>query len=178
MGLLDQLSGVLQQYASSTTSNQPPAEVSQHFDQVAQAAPKDMIAQGLAAAFRSDQTPAFGQMVGSLFSQSSGDQKAGMLNQLLASAGPGLLASLAGGGGLAALLQGGAKQVTPDQAQQISPQVVQQLASHVEKSDPSIVDRASSFYAEHSTLVKTLGGAVLSVALAKVAEQSSKRQSG
>jgi hypothetical protein len=175
MGLLDQLTGVLQQYASGTSSAQPPAEVSHHFDQVAQAAPKGMIAEGLAAAFRSNQTPAFGQMVGSLFSQSTGEQKAGVLNQLLASAGPGGLAALAGGGGLAALLKGGATQVTPEQAQQISPQAVQELASHVEKTDPSIIDRASSFYAEHSTLVKTLGGAALTVALAKVAERSSQR---
>jgi len=171
MGLLDQLNQVLQQYASGSGSGQPPAEVSQHFDQVAQAAPKNVLAEGLAAAFRSNQTPAFGDMVSSLFGQSTGEQKAGMLNQLLASAGPGALAALTGGGGLAALLQQGTKQVTPDQAQQISPQAVQQLASHVEKTNPSIVDQASAFYAEHSTLVKTLGGAALSVALAKVAER-------
>jgi hypothetical protein len=173
MGLLDQLSGVLQQYTSGSPS--APAEVHEHFDQVAQAAPQGLIAEGLAAAFRSDQTPAFGQMVGNLFSQSSGDQKAGIVNQLLASAGPGVLASLGGGGALAGLLQGGAKQITPEQAKQISPEAIQQLASHAEKADPSIIDRASSFYAEHPTLIKTLGGAVLSVALAKVAERQSQR---
>jgi hypothetical protein len=32
------------------------------------------------------------------------------------------------------------------------------------------VDKASAFYAQHTTLVKTLGGAALSIALAKVAE--------
>lgn len=173
MGLLDQLNGVLQQYTSGSTS--APAEVHEHFDQVTQVAPKGLIADGLAAAFRSDQTPAFGQMLGNLFSQSSGDQKAGIVNQLLASAGPGVLASLGGGGALAGLLQGGAKQITPDQAKQISPEAIQQLASHAEKADPSIIDRASSFYAEHPTLIKTLGGAVLSVALAKVAERQSQR---
>ncbi len=173
MGLFDQLSGVLQQYTSGSAASQPPAEVHEHFDQVAQAAPQGLIADGLAAAFRSDQTPAFGQLLGSLFNQSSGEQKAGMLNQLLASAGPGILASLAGGGGLANLLQGGAKQITPEQAAQVSPEAVQQLATHVEKADPSIIDKASQFYAEHPTLIKTLGGAVLSVALAKVAERQS-----
>jgi hypothetical protein len=39
------------------------------------------------------------------------------------------------------------------------------------KSDPSIVDKASAFYAQHSTLVKTLGGAALTIALEKVAER-------
>src|SRR5271166_3598313 len=173
MGLLDQLSGVLSQYTSGAA--QPPADVHAHFDQVAQAAPQGVVAEGLAAAFRSNQTPAFGQMVSGLFSQSSGDQKAGMLNQLLASAGPGVLSQLAGGGALAGLLAGGAKQLTPEQAAQISPEAVQQLAAHAEKADPSIIDKASSFYAEHPTLIKTLGGAALSVALAKVAESQSKR---
>ena len=173
MGLLDQLSGVLSQYTSG--SGQPPADVHEHFDAVAQAAPHGDIAQGLAAAFRSNQTPAFGQMVSSLFSQSTGDQKAGMLNQLLASAGPGVLSQLAGGGALAGLLAGGAKQLTPEQAAQVSPEAVQQLAAHAEKADPSIVDTASAFYAQHSTLIKTLGGTALTVALAKIAESQSKK---
>jgi len=173
MGILDELSGVLSQYTSGAA--QPPADVDQHFDQVAKVAPQGAIADGLAAAFRSNDTPAFGQMLGNLFSQSSGDQKAGVLNQLLASVGPSVLSQLAGrGGGLASLLQGGATQITPEQAQQISPEAVQQLATHAEKSDPSIIDKASSFYAEHPTLIKTLGGAVLSVALAKVAERQSR----
>jgi hypothetical protein len=175
MGLLDQLSGVLSQYQSGSAQ---PAEVHEHFDQVAQAAPQGVIAEGLAAAFRSNETPAFGQMLGSLFSQSNGEQKAGMLNQLLSAAGPGVLSQLTGGGGALAGLLGGATggtpQISPEQAQQISPEAVQQLASHAEKADPSIIDRASSFYAEHPTLIKTLGGAVLSVALAKVAERQTQ----
>jgi hypothetical protein len=56
-----------------------------YFDQVAQAVPSATLAEGLTAVFRSDQTPAFGQLVSGLFGQSSGDQKAGILNQLLSS---------------------------------------------------------------------------------------------
>ena len=167
MGILDSLSDVLKNYSGGQTQNT--ANAAEHFDQVAQVAPRNVIAEGLAAAFRSDKTPAFGNLVGKLFSQSSGDQKAGILNQLLASAGPGVLAQLAGG---ATSLPGSAgQQITPDQAQAVSPEVVQQLATHAEKSDPSIVDKASAFYAQHSTLVKTLGGAALTIALAKVAER-------
>jgi hypothetical protein len=142
-----------------------------HFDQVAQTAPPNAIADGLSAMFKSDQTPAFGNMVSSLFSGSNGEQKAGMLNQLIASVGAGTVAQMAGGGALASLLGGGANQITPQQAQDVSPEVVQQIAAHAEKTDPSIVDKASAFYAQHSTLVKTLGGVALSVALAKVAER-------
>jgi len=109
--------------------------------------------------------------VGNLFSQSTGDQKAGMLNHLLASVGPGILTQLGGGAALSGLLGGMGNEVTPEQAQKISPDLVQQLAAHAEKTDPSIVDKASAFYAQHATLVKTLGGAALSIALAKVAER-------
>ena len=167
MGILDSLSDVLKNYSGSQTKNT--ANAAEHFDQVAQVAPRNVIAEGLAAAFRSDKTPAFGNLVGKLFSQSSGEQKAGILNQLLASAGPGVLAQLAGG--VTSLPGSEGQQITPDQAQAVSPEVVQQLATHAEKSDPSIVDKASAFYAQHSTLVKTLGGAALTIALAKVAER-------
>jgi hypothetical protein len=168
MSLLDSLKDVLNQYHGSSPQNN--ANASEHFDQVAQAAPPNVIAEGLSAAFHSDQTPAFGNMVGNLFNQSSGEQKAGLLNQLLASVGPSALTQLAGGGMLAGLL-GGSKQITPEQANQVSPEVVQQMATHAEKNDPSIIDKASAFYAEHPTLIKTLGGAALSIALAKVAER-------
>jgi hypothetical protein len=168
MSLMDQLGSVLKQYTGGAAQN--PADATAHFDQVAQAAPQNVVAEGIAAMFHSDQTPAFGSMVSSLFSQSNGDQKAGMLNQLIASVGPGALASMAGGGALASLL-GGGKQITPEQAQSISPETVQQIAAHAQQADPSIVDKASAFYAQHSTLVKTLGGAALSIALAKVAER-------
>ena len=169
MGVLDQLSNVLQQYASSSGTGQPNAKVNEHFDQVAQAAPSSALADGLAAAFRSNSTPDFGQMLGSLFNQSNGEQRAGLLNQLLASAGPSVLSQLSGGA--AALLAGGASKLTPEQAQKVSPEEVQQLAAHTEKSDSSIIDKASAFYAEHPALIKTLGGAALTIAMAKMAEQ-------
>ena len=172
MGLFDQLSSVLQQYANSTGTGQINAKVNEHFDQVAQAAPSSTLADGLAAAFRSGGTPGFGQMLGGMFSQSNGEQKAGILNQLLTSGGPALLSQLGGaGGGLAALL-GGASQLTAQQASQVSPEVVQQLAAHAEKSDPSLIDKASAFYSEHPALIKTLCGAALTVAMAKMAEKT------
>jgi len=169
MGIMDELTNVLKQYSDGSTL--VPSNVDQHFDQVAQKAPQSSVADGIAAAFRSDQTPAFGQMIGSLFSQSNGEQKAGLLNQLISALGPGTLTQLAGGGALAGLLGGGATSVTPDQAQQVSPDVVQQIATHAEKSEPSIIDQASAFYAQHPTLVKTLGAAALSIAMTRLAQR-------
>ena len=72
---------------------------------------------------------------------------------------------------MAGTIGGTGAQLTPEQAQKISPEVVQQLGAHAEKSNPSIIDSVSSFYAQHAGLVKTLGGAALTVALAKVAER-------
>lgn len=150
-----------------------------HFQQVAQNASPDLLSQGLSAMFHSDQTPPFGQMAGQLFGQANPNQQAGMLNQLLASMGPSVLASLvggAGGGGLGAILGqltqsgGAAAPITPAQASQLTPEQVQVIASHAEQHSPGIIDKMSGFYAEHPGLIKTLGGAALSIALAKMAE--------
>jgi hypothetical protein len=179
MGLFDQLQNVLTQYAGGNTSGpQNPQDVEQHFNQVAAVAPQSSVAEGLAAAFRSNQTPAFGQMVSSLFSQSSGEQKAGLLNHLMSSMPPGAVQSLlgagSGGGALAGILQSGSGNISPEQAQQVSPEAVQQLAASAEKHDPSIVDTASQFYAQHSTLVNTLGGMAMTMVLAHIAQKQAQ----
>jgi hypothetical protein len=174
MSWTGQVGALLKQYVSGGAATAPAPDVHAHFDQVAEAAPSGAIAEGLAAAFRSNQTPAFGQMLSTLFTNSSGDQKAGMLNQLLSSVSPGMLSQLtsgAGVAGLASLLSGGGSKLTPEQAQQISPEAIEQLAAHAEKANPSVIDSISTFYAEHSSLVKSLGGAALTVALAKIAER-------
>ncbi|MDQ6685477.1 MAG: hypothetical protein M3Z16_10135 [Pseudomonadota bacterium] len=160
MGLLD----ILQQYAGNSPA--PNAQATQHFDEVAREVPHQDLGQGLAAAFRSDSTPPFGQMVGNLFGNSNGQQQAGLLNQLIQSIGPGALSTL--GGGILGRILGGAATgnatptITPEQASQLSPADVGAIAAHAEKQDPTIVDRVGSFYAQHPTLVKTLGAVALS----------------
>lgn len=162
MGLFD----LLKQYAGGLPG-QATANALDHFGEVAQTASPEAIGQGLAAAFRSDQTPPFAQMVSQLFGEANPQQQSGMLNQLLAVLGPSAAAVL----GTDKLQDSGsgAPRMTPDQAAQISPQNVQQLAEHAERRDPSIVDTMSSFYAQHPTLVKTLGSAALTIALSKIA---------
>ena len=165
------LNHVLKQYTSGGAATARAPDVHAHFDQVVQAAPSNVIADGLAAAFRSDRTPAFGQMLSTLFTNSNAEQKAGMLNQLISSVNPAMLAQILSEVGIAGAVGGAGAQLTSEQAQKLSPEVVQQLGAHAEKSNPSIIDSVSSFYAEHAGLVKTLGGAALTVALAKMAER-------
>jgi len=147
---------------------------------VAQNAPPEAMRDGLAAAFRSDNTPPFGQMVGQLFGAGNSGQRAGMLSNLIAGLAPGVLASLAGRGGnsglggmLGQLLnRGGAPAtITPEQAEQVSPAEVAEIAQHAEQHDPGIVDRMSGFYAEHPQLVKGLGAAALGIALSRMANR-------
>jgi hypothetical protein len=167
------LGGLLQQYLGGGVAP-PAANAPDHFQQVAQSAPPDVVSHGLAEAFRSDQTPPFGQMVGQLFAQGTPDQQAGMLKQLLGSLSPAALTALAGSGALGTLAAGSS--VTPaaisaQQASQLTPAQVEQIAAHAEQQNPTVIDAMSNFYAQHSTLVKTLGGAALTIALAKIANR-------
>lgn len=177
MDWMNQLSGLLQQYNGAQPS-QAPDTVDDDFDQLAQNAPQSALSDGLAAAFRSDQTPAFGQMVAQLFANAGGQQRAGIINTLISAIGPTLLAQVlsrgGAGGGLADLLRGGQREVTPEQAEQVAPEEVARVAEQAEQKDPSIIDRVSDFYSEHPTLIKSLGAAALTIALARVAQQQNK----
>ena len=168
MGFMNMLGGLVNAFEGG---QQPSAEhVENSFDQITSMLPAGGLSQVLSAAFNSSETPAFGQLAGQLFNNSSPDQKAGLLNTLLQAAGP-MLAGGAAGGLLSQLAGGGQRPLTPDEAAQVSPDVVHQRAPHAHKHDGSIVDTISSFYSEHPTLVKTLGGAILSVGLAKFASR-------
>ncbi len=160
---LSNLMGLLQQYANPATANT--GNVEQDFEQVSQAAPQSHLASGLAEAFRSNQTPPFAQMLSTLFSNSNGQQQAGILNHLLSSVGPGAASGLLG------KLLGGGSQVTPEQAQQVPPEAVHQLAEQAENNDPSIIEKASSFYAQHPGLVKTLGAGSLAMIMSHISQR-------
>lgn len=179
MDWMNQLSGILQQY-TGTAATTARSDVHDDFDQIANSAPPSKLADGLAAAFRSDQTPEFGQMAAQLFTNSSGQQRAGILNTLIRAAGPMIVSQVlsrksGSGGGLSnliGLLTGGQQaEVTPEQAEQIPAEAVQEIAAQAEKKDPSVIDQVSNFYAQHPTLVNTLGAAALTIALAKIAER-------
>src|SRR5215472_10949439 len=143
----NELEDILQRYSGQGGGTAAaPVDPHQDFQQVAQAAPASVLASGISQAFNSDQTPPFPEMLSNLFSHSDPNQRAGLLNRLLGSLGPGSISSLPGLGGLSSLLTGG--NVTPEQASQVSPGQVQQMATHAERQNPSVVDQVSSFYAQ------------------------------
>jgi hypothetical protein len=169
MSFLSGIGDLLKQYSGG--SNNVPG-VEQHFDQVAQAVPSSTLASGLAEAFRSGQTPSFPQMAAQLFANGNSQQQAGVLNGLMATLGPAVIAKFAGSAPnspLAALLQSGS--VTPAQAASVNPAEVEALTSHAQTQDPSIIDRVSAIYAEHPVLIKSLGAAALTIAMKKIADQ-------
>ena len=164
MGLLDDLKSTLTQYASG---NAPAGDAGSHFQQVAQSVDSGTLAQGIAAAMRSDQTPPFAQLISQLFASGSGDQKMAMINTLLSSVSPeqrAQLSSMIPGLGAVVGTAG-----TPSAAATVSPAAVQTLAEHVEQHDAGIVDKMSALYAAHPTLVKTLGSAAMVIAMRHIA---------
>jgi len=164
MGLMDMLNQAL--------GNQQGA--AQQFNQVAQNAPPDVLAKGLAEAFRSDKTPDIGSMVSQMFGQSNGTQQAGMLNQLLGTLGPGLMASLAGGT-LGNVMKPGQTQITPSQASQLTPEQVQDVVNHANEVHPGgVADQLGQFYAQHRGLINTLGGVAATVAMMKMKDHVSQ----
>jgi len=168
MGLLD----ILKQYAEPGA--QPAGDIFGHFDSVASEAAPSQLGGGIAAALRSDATLGLGQVLGNLFGQSNPQQKAGVLNEIMQTLGP-AAAATAGGGILGRLIGTGAgtgTPITPTQAAQVSPSDVSTLATSAQQQDDSIVDRLGSFYAQHPTLVKTLGVAALGAVMSHMSQHA------
>jgi hypothetical protein len=161
MGLLD----ILTQAVSANTGGQ-------HLDQVIQQAPPDVLGKGLSEAFKSDQTPPIGNMVSQLFGQSNGSQQAGMLNQMIGLLGPTVIAGLAGGA-LGKIMAPGQTQITPEQAQKLTPQQVEAVVNQAHQTNPAVADNLGQFYAQHSGLIKTLGGIAATVAMMKMKDHLS-----
>ena len=169
MGWADGLGDVLQNVLGGKASE---ADIHSAFDKVAGAAPHGALADSLSHVFNSDQTPPFEQMLGGLFGQSSPEQKAAVLNQVLQQLGPSagnVLGSLGGLGGLAGVLQGGGA-VSAAQAQQISPQIVEALARKAREINPGVVDAVSGFYAKNPQLVKAIGAGALALLMSRLSK--------
>ncbi|MEO8545180.1 MAG: hypothetical protein ABI434_16460 [Burkholderiaceae bacterium] len=167
MNLMD----LLKQYADS------PTDTHADFDTVARQVPPDVLGSGIAQALRSDQTPSFGNMIGSLFGGSSPQQRAGLLSELIRAAGPTVLASL-GGGALGKLVQGmkggssaQSTQLSPEDASKVTPDELTQIASGAEKADPGIIDKIGAFYGQHPDVFKAVGGLAMAIAMGHIAKQ-------
>ena len=160
------IADILKQYADRPTDTQT------DFDEVARQVPPDVLGSGIAQAFRSEQTPEFGNMIGSLFGGSNPQQRAGLLGQLIRSVAPAVPSSLAGGA-LGRIFQGAkagaAPSVSPSDVGDLTPDQVREVATAAEKNDPSVMDRIGAYYAEHPEVVKVLGGTALAIALGQMA---------
>lgn len=168
MGLLSGIGDLLKQVSGSSGA----AVSGEQLTALAGSVPQSTVAGSLAQVFRSGETPPFAQLASQLFSNSSGQQQASVLNSLVAAVGPEVLSKLTGSASspLASLLAGNQAPITPEQAAAIKPEEVQTLAEHAEKADPSIIDKLSELYAAHPQLIQTLGAAAVAVAVKHIAQ--------
>ena len=171
MGWRDAVNDIFNRYSGAAGGTaSAPADPHQDYRDIAEAAPEGVMADALAQVFRSDQTASFPELVSSLFRQSNPEQRAGLLNQILAALGPAALAGIPGLKDLAAS-PGEGTGITPQVAGRISVNQVQQAAAHAQRENPSIVDKVSGFYAQHPDVVKALGGAAITIAIQHMARR-------
>jgi hypothetical protein len=168
MGLLSGVGDLLKQFGGENAGG-----AGGLLEQLAGSAPQSAVAGGLAEVFKSNQTAPFAQLASQLFAGSNGDQKASVLNSLMAAVGPEVLAKLTGSTSspLASLIAGNQAAITPEQAAAIPADEVQTLAEHAEKADPSIVDKLSELYSAHPQLINTLGAAAVAIAVKHISEK-------
>jgi len=137
MSILDQIGGVLNQFASGTTS---PEQARSTFSKSQSRFPID--AQRHAQQYipvPGDGT--FGQNMGQMYAQSNPQQQAGILNKLIHAAGPSLLSRL---GINIRECQSDARSDHAEQAQQISPAHVEEIANQAQQQNPGIVEQAEN----------------------------------
>ena len=157
MDWMNAVNDIIQKYSGQGGGTAAaPANPHEDFQRVAQAAPCEVVAGGIAEAFRSEKTPAFPQMLANMFGKSNPNQQAGLLNHLLSALGPAASSIIPGLSGT---------NVTPQQASQVTPDQVQQIAEQAQNKRPSVVDQVSGFYAQHPDVVKAAGGMALSIML-------------
>jgi hypothetical protein len=160
MGLMD----VLGRYGQ-TQERIPTPQVMADFDSVASEAPPEILGEGLEDAFNSDVTPPFEQMVGQLYDRSDPQVRAGLLNEILGSAGGAASAGLAAGPLGAILRRMGQGQATADDTRDVGVHEVEVAAREAAKHNPGIIARISRFYARHPQLVQNLGQAAIAIAM-------------
>ena len=150
---------ILKQYAQGGT--QPPAEVATHFDQVAKAVPTSDLADGVAHAIRSDQTPGRAdreQHVQPGQRPAEGRHAGTDVSALGPSA-----AAAVGGGALADVVnKGGAAASRRATGVARRGEAAGRPRAHRRRLDHQ---QLSGFYAQHPTLVKSLGAGALALVI-------------
>ena len=171
MKWLETVTDIVNRYQAGNSGRFNDSATHEDFQQVVQSAPQDMVTNGIAGMFRSNDTPPFAEMISNLFSQSNPSQRVGLLNHLLSVVPPATVAALPGLGSLGELL-GGNRDAVDRAANELSPDQIQQIATHAETQDPGIVEKVSGFYAQHPGLMKAVGGMALAVAMKHMTKRS------
>ena len=171
MKWLEAVTDIVDRYQSGNYGRPNDSTTHEDYQQVVQSAPQDVVANGIAGMFRSNDTPPFPEMISNLFAQSNQNQRAGLLNHLLSAVPPAAIAALPGLSSLGGLL-GGNRDAVDNVANQLSPDQVRQITTHAEAQDPGIVEKVSGFYAQHPGLMKAVGGMALAVAMKHMTKRS------
>lgn len=167
MGLLDALSQIV---AAASQNNQPQQA---HVDEVLDKASPDVLSQGLKEAFDSKETPSIGNLVGQMFGQSSNQQQAGLINQIIQALGPVAAGALAGGV-LQKVMKPGQQQVNASDVATLSPAEVTEVVNAAQAEKPELSQQLSDFYSQHSGLIKAIGGVALLAAAIKMKQYSER----
>lgn len=168
MGMTD----ILGRYADARRPA-PPPDVENDFTQIAHESAPDALQDGIAEAFRSDDTPPFEEMVAQLFEHSEPSVRAGLLDNLLAGLGPSSLGTSSGGLAEVWRRYAAGARVSPDRAAQVDSREVQEVARQARRQNPGVLERVSRFYAHHPELVRRLGSVAMGIALSKIARRAS-----
>ena len=166
MGLLDTLT----QIVNAASQNSQPQQ--QQVEELQQA-PADVLSQGLREAFDSKDTPSIGNLVGQMFGQSSNQQQAGLINQVIQALGPAAATALAGGV-LQKVLKPGSDQVEAADVAQLSADEVTSVVNEAQAQRPELSQQLSEFYSQHSGLIKALGGVALLAAAIKMKQYAER----
>ena len=166
MGLLDTLT----QIVNAASQNSQPQQ--QQVEELQQA-PADVLSQGLREAFDSKDTPSIGNLVGQMFGQSSNQQQAGLINQIIQAVGPAAATALAGGV-LQKVLKPGSDQVEAADVAQLSADEVTSVVNEAQAQRPELSQQLSEFYSQHSGLIKALGGVALLAAAIKMKQYAER----
>jgi hypothetical protein len=163
MSFLDQIGGVLQQYANGTPPGATRAQSHADYDKIAAAVPADTLASVIGPALGSLGGPQVRERIQNSAAEMSPRQRGDFMQTLL----NGLQSSGVDLGGL--LGQLGVNPAVAQRPQDATPGDVATVAAHAQTERPAVFNQAMEFYARHPTLVKVLG----TLAMVKIAQQLS-----
>jgi hypothetical protein len=150
--------------------NQLFPDVLDDFNEVAKRAPKDVMAQAMAAAFRADEKTSFGAIVAKLFLHSDAELRAALLNMLISHVGRDTKRVLTNAGLFG--LDPDSRQVSEETTAQLLPEAIGHIAAEAEQRDSRTVDEVSALYARHTQVVRKLGAHAVVTVLTQIAQKT------